>query len=101
MPGPSRSSIHGLRAPRVILLGAIASTIAMLLFPPFVTVVGVRHGLAWSGVAWPSGLDPVASDLGLGARIDWSTLLVRLAALWVIALVAWAMADGLGARRVR
>jgi len=100
MPDASGSTTPALRATRFILLAAIVSTFAMLMVPPFVTVVGTQHAPAWTALGLSSPADPLTRDLGLGARIDWSTLLFRLVAFWIVALIAWGVADAVAARRV-
>lgn len=87
---PGNRSHRGLRD-RSFLIGVAAGlSIAMLLFPPFVSVSGTEYAFVASGPAWTRQLRGLDGELGLSARIHWLALGTQLGLVWTLAgLAGW------------
>ena len=73
------------------LIGIAAGlTIAMLLFPPFISVSGTEYAFIASGPAWTQHVLRLGVEPGLSARIHWAVLGAQLGAVWALAgLASW------------
>lgn len=74
------------------LIGMAAGlTIAMVLFPPFLSVSGTEYAFVASGPAWARQLGRLDGEPGLvAARIHWLALAAQLAFVWTLTgLLGW------------
>ncbi len=74
--------------PAFIIHVTAVLTVAMLLFPPFVSVGGTEYAFVFTGPEWSRAMGVFGEELGLTARIHWEALIVQLGALWAIGLGA-------------
>lgn len=87
MHAHDRPSIPTGPASYIIYVAAVLS-IAMILFPPFTSLSGTEYAFLLTGPGWLTSLAPTGADLGVGAHIYWSALLVQLGTVWALALGA-------------
>ncbi len=89
-----------LGAPAFIVYVTAVLTVAMVLFPPFVSLNGTEYAFVLTGPEWSRAMGSFGEEMGLSARIHWEALSVQLGALWAIGLGArWFLTDRGSGRR--